>query len=57
MGRKAISGTRKTDRPLRIRLTDGERRRIDDAARAEGKPTSSWAREILMKAAEPPAAS
>jgi uncharacterized protein (DUF1778 family) len=51
MGRKAISGTRKTDRPLRVRLTDEERTILDRAARAAGKPTSTWARDVLIAAA------
>jgi hypothetical protein len=33
---------------LRIRLTDEERKRVDEAA--QGK-TSTWAREVLLKAA------
>jgi uncharacterized protein (DUF1778 family) len=52
MGRKAISGARKTDRPLRIRLTDAERSAIDRAAREAGKPASTWAREELLRLAE-----
>ena len=52
MGRKAISGIPKTDRPLRIRLTDPERSTIDAAAKAAGGSTSTWARDVLLKAAE-----
>jgi hypothetical protein len=33
---------------LRIRLTDEERERLDDAA---GGKTSTWARDLLLKAA------
>jgi len=33
---------------LRIRLTDEERERLDDAA---GGKTSTWARDVLLKAA------
>ena len=50
MGRKAMSGVRKTDRPLRIRLTDEERETLDRAA--ADKPTATWAREILLAAAK-----
>jgi uncharacterized protein (DUF1778 family) len=52
MGRKAISGTRKTDRTLRIRLTDDERDVIDRAAEVVGKPASTWARDLLLAAAK-----
>lgn len=48
MGRKAISGTPKSERPLRIRLTDAEREEINLAASACGKTTSAWARELLL---------
>jgi uncharacterized protein (DUF1778 family) len=51
MGRKAISGDRKTDKPLRIRLTDAERRAIEQAAGAAGVPASTWARGVLLRAA------
>lgn len=54
MGRKTISGTRKTDRPLKIRLTDEERGRIDRAARGDGKPASTWARDVLLREASRP---
>jgi uncharacterized protein (DUF1778 family) len=52
MGRKALSGTPKTDRPLRIRLTDRERAILDRAAKRAGLPTSAWAREILIATAK-----
>lgn len=48
MGRKAISGERKSDRPLRIRLTDAERTLLDRAAQRDGKPTATWARNVLI---------
>jgi uncharacterized protein (DUF1778 family) len=51
MGRKALSGERKSERPLRIRLTDAERTLIDDAAARVGKPASTWGREILLREA------
>jgi uncharacterized protein (DUF1778 family) len=49
MGRKPISDERKSDKPLKIRLTDAERAELDRAAGAVG--TSTWARDVLMKAA------
>jgi uncharacterized protein (DUF1778 family) len=52
VGRKAISGERKSDRPLRIRLTDEERAKLDAAAEAAGSPTSTWARDVLFAAAD-----
>lgn len=54
MGRKAISWERKSDKPLRIRLTDDERASLDKAAGAAGKATSAWARDVLLKAAARP---
>lgn len=48
MGRKSISGIPKSDRPLRIRLTDEERSLIDQAASKVGLKTSAWARGILL---------
>lgn len=52
MPRKPMSDEAKTDRPLRIRLTDRERKTLDEAAKAAGKPTATWAREILLKTAK-----
>jgi hypothetical protein len=46
MGRKAISGVRKSERPLRIRLTEEERAELDAAAGSIG--TSTWARDVLL---------
>jgi uncharacterized protein (DUF1778 family) len=51
MGRKTISGVRKSDRPLRVRLTEEERTQIDQAAAKAGKPSSTWARDVLLKEA------
>lgn len=51
MGRKPISKDVKTDRPLRIRLTDEERAIIDAAAKVAGRATSSWSRDILLQVA------
>lgn len=49
MGRNPLSNKPKTDKPLRIRLTDDERELLDNAANIGGLPTSSWAREVLIK--------
>lgn len=49
MGRKPLSDEPKTETPLRIRLTEEERRLLDAAA--AGRPTSTWAREVLLRAA------
>jgi uncharacterized protein (DUF1778 family) len=51
MARPTLSGERKTDRTLRIRLTDAERDALDSAARWYGEPTSRWAREELLRLA------
>ncbi len=46
MGRKPLADIAKSDRPLKIRLTDGER---DELERAAGKtPVSTWARDTLL---------
>lgn len=52
MGRKPLGNEAKTDRPLRIRLTDREREILDSAAEAAGMPTATWARERLLSIAE-----
>ncbi len=52
MGRKPLSDARKSDTPLRIRLTAGEREQLDNAAEDAGLATSAWARELLLRAAE-----
>jgi uncharacterized protein (DUF1778 family) len=49
MGRKPISDERKSDKPLKIRLTDAERAELDKAAGSVG--TSTWARDLLLVAA------
>lgn len=51
MGRKPLAEEPKTDRPLRIRLTDAEREQLDAEAARRGKATSAWARELLLAAA------
>lgn len=52
-GRPAISGEPKSNR-LPILLTDAERERLDQAAARAGKPTSTWARDELLRLAESP---
>lgn len=52
MGRKPLGTEAKTDRPLRIRLTDAERESLDSAAESAGLPTATWARDRLLKIAE-----
>jgi len=52
MGRKPLSDARKTETPLRIRLDESERSIIDKAAAAAELPTSTWARTLLIRAAE-----
>lgn len=49
MGRKPLSGKRKSETPLRIRLTEEERRLLDRAATKAKLPTSTWARETLLR--------
>lgn len=51
MARPPLSDARKTERPLRIRLTDRERKILDAAARAAAKPTATWARDTLLRVA------
>ena len=53
MGRKPLSDVPKNTTPLRILLTDTERKTLDSAAKKAGKPTSAWAREILLTSAAP----
>ena len=53
MGRKPLSDEERRDKPLRIRLTDAEREKIDAAAEKAGYGGSSgWARDLLIEAAE-----
>jgi uncharacterized protein (DUF1778 family) len=51
VGRPPLSDERKTDTPLKIRLTDAERAELDLAAKAAGEGTSTWARDLLLRAA------
>lgn len=48
MGRPPLPPKDRRAKPLRIRLTDAEREEIDKAA---GGMSSTWAREVLLKAA------
>jgi len=48
MGRKKLPDAERREKPLRIRLSPEEREEIDRAANGN---SSSWAREILLKAA------
>ena len=58
MGRKPLSDEDRRDKPLRIRLTDVEREKIDAAAEKAGYGGSSgWARDLLIEEAEKLAAS
>jgi hypothetical protein len=50
-GRPAKKKTELRDKPLRIRLTQLERKTIDAAAAAMSLDTSAWARMILLKSA------
>ena len=49
MGRPPKPPEDRKDAELRIRLTDSEREELD---RAAGKDTSTWAREVLLRAAK-----
>lgn len=54
MGRKPLKKRdRRTDKPLRIRLTDAERRTLERAARRAKLRTSTWARSVLLREATP----
>ena len=44
--RKATGETR--DNVLRVRLTEAERRALDEAAKSKGLETSTWARSELV---------
>jgi hypothetical protein len=49
MGRPPKPDSERKSAELRIRLTDEERKALD---RAAGENTSTWAREVLLKAAK-----
>ena len=48
MGRPKLAKSQLRRKPLRIRLTTAERARLDRAAKARGKHTATWARDILL---------
>jgi hypothetical protein len=50
MGRKPLAEKRQ-DNLLLVRMTRAERDELNNAARQEGKPTSTWARDYLLKLA------
>lgn len=53
MGRPPLPENQRRDKPLRIRLTDEEREKIDAAAEQAGYSSSSgWARDLLVESAE-----
>lgn len=56
VGRPPKPPNERRDKPLRIRLSPGERTLLDQAAAQAGQDTSAWAREILLTVAgqEPP---
>ncbi|MDB5320029.1 MAG: hypothetical protein JWN40_1660 [Phycisphaerales bacterium] len=47
-GRPTKIDNERRDNVLRIRLTAGERREVDKAAKAKSLDTSAWARMILL---------
>lgn len=49
-GRPPLSDSRKTNR-MPVMLTDSERALLDSAAAVAGKPTSTWARDELLRLA------
>jgi hypothetical protein len=48
MGRPKLPESKRRVAELRIRLTRLERKHLDVVARANGKDTSTWARELLL---------
>jgi hypothetical protein len=51
MARPKKTATNRRDNILQIRLTDKERKALDDAARAKALDTSAWARTRLLELA------
>jgi uncharacterized protein (DUF1778 family) len=52
-GRPELPEGEQREKPLRIRLSPEERHILDKAAELSGEPhTSTWARDILIRAAE-----
>ncbi len=52
MGRPPKPPDERKSSELRIRLTETDREILDDAARYKGAETSTWARNVLLKAAK-----
>lgn len=55
MGRKRLEEGKALSSSLLIRLTEADRRILDRAAEDAGLGTSTWARDVLLKAAGKPA--
>lgn len=51
VGRPPKPPNERRDKPLRIRLSPGERALLDQAAAQAGQGTSAWAREVLLAVA------
>ena len=51
MGRKPLFDKPMPNRPLRIKLTDKDRAKLDRMAAAAGLSTAAWARAVLLEAA------
>ncbi len=52
MGRPPKPPDDRKSSELRIRLTAMDRETLDEVARSKGAETSTWARDILLKAAK-----
>jgi len=52
MGRPPKPPEHRKSSELRIRLTETDREALDEAAQSRGEETSTWARDILLKAAK-----
>ena len=52
MGRPPKPPDERKSSELRIRLTEADRETLDEAAGARGAETSTWARDVLLKAAK-----
>lgn len=50
MGRKPLNDKPMPNRPLRILLTDAQRRTLDKEAKKNKQATATWAREVLLTA-------
>ncbi len=52
MGRPPKPPEQRKSSELRIRLTEADREMLDEVAEAKGEETSTWARDVLLKAAK-----